>query len=116
MLCNARKRTQDTYREREGACPGVSRFAPLAPSRVDMCALQIFCIIHHVNLTYLYIFSFDMSWRLWDLEAQEEILHQEGHSRPVYSIGFQCDGSLCATGYVNHVCLFVFLSVNLQTT
>ena len=27
------------------ACPGVSGFAPWAPSRVDMCALQIFCII-----------------------------------------------------------------------
>ena len=27
VLCNARKRTQDTYREREGACPGVSGFA-----------------------------------------------------------------------------------------
>ena len=27
MLCNARKRTQDTYREREGACPGVSGMA-----------------------------------------------------------------------------------------
>ena len=45
VLCNARKRTQDTYREREGACPGVSGFALRAPSRVDMCALQIFCII-----------------------------------------------------------------------
>ena len=29
MLCNARKRTQDAYREREGACPGVSGFIPL---------------------------------------------------------------------------------------
>ena len=28
VLCNARKRTQDTFREREGACPGVSGFAP----------------------------------------------------------------------------------------
>ena len=45
MLCNTRKRTQNTYREREGACPGVSGFAPWAPSRVDMCVLQIFCII-----------------------------------------------------------------------
>ena len=26
MLCNARKRTQDTYREREGACASVSGF------------------------------------------------------------------------------------------
>ena len=40
VLCNARKITQDTYREREGgACPGVSGFAPWAPSRVDMYAL-----------------------------------------------------------------------------
>ena len=29
----------------KGACPGVSGFAPWAPSRVDMCVLQIFCII-----------------------------------------------------------------------
>ena len=28
VLCNARKRNQDTYREREGACSGVSGFAP----------------------------------------------------------------------------------------
>ena len=56
----------------------------------------------HFSLTERssYFFSFDMSWRLWDLEAQEEILHQEGHSRAVYSIAFQGDGSLCATGYV----------------
>ena len=27
-VCCARKRTQDTYREGEGACPGVSGFAP----------------------------------------------------------------------------------------
>ena len=26
VLCNARKRTQDTYPEIEGACPGVSGF------------------------------------------------------------------------------------------
>ena len=29
----------------KGACPCVSGFAPWAPSRVDKCALQIFCII-----------------------------------------------------------------------
>ena len=29
-LCNARKRTQDTYHEREGACPGVSGFCALS--------------------------------------------------------------------------------------
>ena len=62
VLCNARKRTQNTYREREGACPGVSGFAPWAPSRVDMCALQIFCIIiiytHPYSVIYLYVFMF----------------------------------------------------------
>ena len=51
VLCNARKRTQDAYREREGACPGVSGFAPWASSRVNMCALQIFCIIIIKNIS-----------------------------------------------------------------
>ncbi|XP_064116998.1 U4/U6 small nuclear ribonucleoprotein Prp4-like [Macrobrachium nipponense] len=40
----------------------------------------------------------DNSWRLWDLEIQEEVLFQEGHSKPVYCLGFQFDGSLAATG------------------
>ena len=44
VLRIGRKRTRDIYREIEGACPGVSGFAPSAPSRVDMCALQI-CVI-----------------------------------------------------------------------
>ena len=45
--------------------------------------------------------SFDHSWRLWDLEAQDEVLHQEGHSKPVYDVSFQQDGALCATAYVS---------------
>ena len=45
-------------------------------------------------------FSYDHSWRLWDLETQEEILHQEGHSKAVHDVTFQCDGSLSATAYV----------------
>ena len=59
------------------------------------------------NFTLYLISSFDSSWRLWDLEAQEEILHQEGHSKAVYSIDFQKDGALCATGWGN--IFFVFL-------
>ncbi|CAM4962076.1 unnamed protein product [Rotaria socialis] len=39
----------------------------------------------------------DHSWRLWDLETQEEILPQEGHSKAVHDITFHCDGSLSAT-------------------
>lgn len=55
---------------------------------------------------------FDQTWRLWDLEktavfgvnrdktdGSTKILYdQEGHTRPVYSIAFQCDGSLLASG------------------
>ena len=44
--------------------------------------------------------SFDHSWRLWDLEAQDEVLHQEGHSKPVYDIAFQADGAIVVTGYL----------------
>ena len=52
-----------------------------------------------VNMYQFYSFySYDNSWRLWDLEAQEEILHQEGHSKPVYDIAFQKDGALAVTG------------------
>jgi U4/U6 small nuclear ribonucleoprotein PRP4 len=49
---------------------------------------------------FFIVFSYDHSWRLWDLETQEEILHQEGHSKAVHDITFQCDGSLSATAYV----------------
>ncbi|CAM4983462.1 unnamed protein product, partial [Rotaria socialis] len=53
--------------------------------------------------------SFDGSVKLWnlqshapfrvskDLETQEEILPQEGHSKAVHGITFHCDGSLSAT-------------------
>ena len=42
----------------KGACPGVSGFAPWAPSRVDMCALQIFCIIIIIKLSnYRFLFE-----------------------------------------------------------
>jgi len=46
------------------------------------------------------VFSYDHSWRLWDLESQDEVLHQEGHSKAVHDIVFQCDGSLAASAYV----------------
>jgi U4/U6 small nuclear ribonucleoprotein PRP4 len=42
--------------------------------------------------------SFDQTWRLWDVDTQQELLLQEGHSREVFALGFQCDGSLVATG------------------
>ncbi|XP_032526138.2 U4/U6 small nuclear ribonucleoprotein Prp4 [Danaus plexippus] len=52
----------------------------------------------HPSGRYLAATVFDHSWRLWDLETQTEVLHQEGHAKPVYSVAFQCDGSLAVTG------------------
>lgn len=63
----------------------------MAPSRVSKAEFHpsgkfLACVVH------------DNSWRLWDVERTEEILHQEGHSRPVLDIAFQVDGSICCTG------------------
>ncbi|GBP64165.1 hypothetical protein EVAR_35554_1 [Eumeta japonica] len=52
----------------------------------------------HPSGKFLGACVFDHSWRLWDLESGVEVLHQEGHGKPVYCIAFQCDGSLAATG------------------
>jgi U4/U6 small nuclear ribonucleoprotein PRP4 len=42
--------------------------------------------------------SFDMTWRLWDLESGVCVLDQEdGHSKPVYGICFNGDGSLAVS-------------------
>ncbi len=41
--------------------------------------------------------SFDQTWRLWDIESGESLLEQEGHSRAVYAIAFQPDGSLAGS-------------------
>ena len=42
--------------------------------------------------------SFDYSWRLWDVEYnQDMLLLQDGHWKETYGIGFHPDGSLCAT-------------------
>ncbi|CAG5030269.1 unnamed protein product [Parnassius apollo] len=52
----------------------------------------------HPSGRFLATTVFDHSWRLWDLETATEVLHQEGHAKPVYSIAFQGDGSLAVTG------------------
>ncbi|GAX79451.1 hypothetical protein CEUSTIGMA_g6892.t1 [Chlamydomonas eustigma] len=41
--------------------------------------------------------SYDMTWRLWDVEVGSCLLEQEGHSRAVYTVGFHPDGSLAAS-------------------
>lgn len=52
----------------------------------------------HPSGRFLGTACYDSSWRLWDLEQKQEVLHQEGHSRSVHCIAFQTDGSVCVTG------------------
>ncbi|KAF2904969.1 hypothetical protein ILUMI_01212 [Ignelater luminosus] len=52
----------------------------------------------HPSGRFLGTCCYDCSWRLWDLHQCTEVLHQEGHGKPVHCISFQVDGSVCATG------------------
>lgn len=61
------------------------------PNRVSRLAF-------HPSGRFLGTACYDNSWRLWDLEQKQEVLHQEGHSKGVHSIAFQIDGSVCVTG------------------
>ena len=55
-------------------------------------------IAFHPSGRFLGTCCFDQSWRLYDLQAEEEVLFQEGHSKEVYCMAFQPDGSLAVTG------------------
>jgi len=57
-------------------------------------------VAFHPSGRYVASASFDTSWRLWDAEKGKELLIQEGHSKEVYTVGFQGDGSLIASGCV----------------
>ena len=51
-------------------------------ARVSRCA-------YHPSGRFLGTCVHDNSWRLWDLETMEEVLHQEGHSKAVHCVAFQ---------------------------
>ena len=65
----------------------------------------------HPSGRFLATCCFDRSWRLWDLAACEEILHQEGHSAAVYDLAHHPDGSLVATACASlcSPCFLTFL-------
>lgn len=51
----------------------------------------------HPSGKFLATACYDNSFRLLDVEKGIEILHQEGHSKPVHDVAFQSDGSLIAS-------------------
>jgi len=56
------------------------------------------CAFHPMG-DYIGLTSWDRTWSLWDIHKPNKcLLQQEGHSKEVYCIDFQCDGSLAATG------------------
>ena len=55
-------------------------------------------VAFHPSGNYVASASFDTTWRLWDVNATRELLLQEGHSKEVYSVEFQNDGALVASG------------------
>eukprot|EP00127_Corallochytrium_limacisporum_P007029 Clim_evm37s240 gene=Clim_evmTU37s240 len=46
------------------------------------------CSVNHSLPSLLATACHDHSWRLFDVERSEEVLHQEGHSAPVYNVTF----------------------------
>lgn len=57
-------------------------------------------VAFHPSGQYVASASFDTTWRLWDVKTSTELLLQEGHSKEVYSVEFQEDGALVASGCV----------------
>ncbi|KAI8854707.1 WD40-repeat-containing domain protein [Chytridium lagenaria] len=65
--------------------------------------LRVPKLAFHPSGKFLGSASYDHTWRLWDLETEQELLLQEGHSREVFAIGFQGDGSLVATAGLDQI-------------
>lgn len=63
--------------------------------------------VFHPSGNYVASASFDGTWRLWDVEKEKELLMQSGHSKEVYTVACQVDGSLIASGCVQSGCFFL---------
>ena len=74
------------------------RFRPFASA--TMACIRTLTQTHtHTQATA----SFDMTWRLWDVETGACLSEQEGHSRPVYTVAFHPDGSLAASAGLDSI-------------
>lgn len=61
-------------------------------------------IAFHPSGRFLGTCCHDASWRLWDLEQQAEVLHQEGHARAVHCIRYIFIDVLLFICLVNSYC------------
>ena len=85
--------------------PSLTDTRPFSTSESPLSVLEgheerVCRVAFHPSGRYVASASFDTSWRLWDAEKGKELLLQEGHSKEVYTIEFQGDGSLIGSGYV----------------
>ncbi|CAD5227912.1 unnamed protein product [Bursaphelenchus okinawaensis] len=55
-------------------------------------------VAFHPSGLYLGTTCHDKSWRLYDINTQQDLLFQEGHSDAVYDLAFHPDGSLALSG------------------
>lgn len=60
-------------------------------------------VCFHPSGNYVVSASFDGTWRLWDVNTSTELLLQPGHSKEVFAVACQVDGSLVASGCVRSI-------------
>ncbi|KAH3687574.1 hypothetical protein WICPIJ_001435 [Wickerhamomyces pijperi] len=64
---------------------------------------RIACVSHHPSGQYLASASFDKTWRLWDINASQELLLQESHSKEVFALDFNGDGQLLVSAGLDSI-------------
>lgn len=79
----------------DGAAPSEEYKKPVAQFKGH--EQRIGRVAFHPTGRYLGSASYDMTWRLWDVNTSQELLVQEGHAKEVFALKFHPDGSLCGT-------------------
>ena len=93
-----------------------SEFFPCFPHILSASSFRYLCVLYILSLlssahstprfcplSLQATASFDMTWRLWDVEKGMCLSEQEGHSRPVYTVAFHPDGSLAASAGLDSI-------------
>ncbi|EPT30482.1 WD domain, G-beta repeat-containing protein [Toxoplasma gondii ME49] len=97
----------DIHRLQPRNCAGLASSAKTSSSNQNsrellVCKLEghedrVNRVAFHPSGRFLASTSHDETWRLWDVEKQQELLLQEGHAAAVYGVSIHPDGSLIAT-------------------